>query len=179
MALSATRSCVRGAKIDSFCHIAHNCDIGEDTLVASHAMLGGSLRVGRRCWLGPATVFRDGLEIGDDAYVGLGALVVKDVAERRACDGLARSRDRGVQGAVAPPSATRDRALTTEPGNLDPELQRLWDQLARLNAQLREQARRDHGRINPFTENLFSWKEKGAYAGGEDVTDLRLRHDHR
>ena len=42
-------------------------------------VLGGSLRVGRRCWLGPATVFRDGLEIGDDAYVGLGALVFKDV----------------------------------------------------------------------------------------------------
>lgn len=70
----------RGVKIDSFCHIGHNCDIGEDTMVAAQAMLGGSLRVGRRCWLGPATVFRDGIEIGDDAYVGLGALVVKDVA---------------------------------------------------------------------------------------------------
>jgi UDP-3-O-[3-hydroxymyristoyl] glucosamine N-acyltransferase len=69
----------RGAKIDTFCHIAHNCDIGEDTMVVAHAMLGGSLKVGRRCWLGPATVFRDGLSIGDDAYVGLGALVVKDV----------------------------------------------------------------------------------------------------
>lgn len=60
--------------------------------------------------------------------------------------------------------------MTTEPGNLDPELQRLWEQLVRLNAHLRNQTRRDHGRINPFTENLFSWKEKGAYAGGEDVT---------
>lgn len=57
-----------------------------------------------------------------------------------------------------------------ESGNLDPELQRLWDQLVRLNAHLREQARGDHGRINPFAENLFSWKEKGAYAGCEDVT---------
>ena len=69
----------RGAKIDSFCHIGHNVEIGEDTLVAAQAMLGGSLKVGKRCWLGPATVFRDVLEVGDDAFVGLGALVVKDV----------------------------------------------------------------------------------------------------
>lgn len=60
--------------------------------------------------------------------------------------------------------------MTTDSGPLDPELQRLWEQLVRLNAHLREQALRDHGRINPFTENLFAWKEKGAYAGGADVT---------
>jgi UDP-3-O-[3-hydroxymyristoyl] glucosamine N-acyltransferase len=70
----------RGVKIDSFCHIGHNVEIGADTLVAAQAMLGGSLKVGERCWLGPATVYRDWITIGDDAFVGLGALVVKDIA---------------------------------------------------------------------------------------------------
>lgn len=59
---------------------------------------------------------------------------------------------------------------TPEPRDLDADLEQLWEQLVRLNAHLREHTRREHGRINPFAENLFSWKEKGEYAGGKDVT---------
>jgi acetyltransferase-like isoleucine patch superfamily enzyme len=40
----------------------------------------------------------------------------------------------------------------------------------RLNERLRDRVRSEHDRINPFAENLFAWKEKGAYAGGVDVT---------
>jgi UDP-3-O-[3-hydroxymyristoyl] glucosamine N-acyltransferase len=68
-----------GTKIDTGCHIGHNSVIGENTMIAARAMLGGSLKVGERCWLGPVTTYRDWLEIGDDAYIGLGSLVVKDV----------------------------------------------------------------------------------------------------
>ena len=40
----------------------------------------------------------------------------------------------------------------------------------RLNEQLRDRVRASHDRINPFAENLFGWKEKGAFVGGVDVT---------
>ena len=67
----------RGTKVDSCCHIAHNDDIGEDVLVAAHTMFSGSVTVGNRTWVGPATAFRDGLTIGDDSFVAIGSLVVR------------------------------------------------------------------------------------------------------
>lgn len=69
----------RGAKIDNLVHVAHNVDIGEGAFVIAHAMLGGSLQVGRNNWVGPGAVLRDNLALGDDAFIGIGALVVKDV----------------------------------------------------------------------------------------------------
>jgi UDP-3-O-[3-hydroxymyristoyl] glucosamine N-acyltransferase len=69
----------RGAKIDCFVHVAHNVVIGEDAVVVAHAMLGGSVRIGDRAWIAPCACIRDVIEIGDDATVGLGAVVVKNV----------------------------------------------------------------------------------------------------
>lgn len=70
----------RGTKIDSFVHVGHNVVIGEDAVVTAHAMLGGSARIGDRAWIAPCACIRDdGIEIGADAVVGLGAVVTKDV----------------------------------------------------------------------------------------------------
>lgn len=69
----------RGAKFDNFVHVAHNCEIGEDALVTAQCMLAGGVKVGKRCWLGPGSVFRDNITIGDGAFIGIGSLVVKDV----------------------------------------------------------------------------------------------------
>jgi UDP-3-O-[3-hydroxymyristoyl] glucosamine N-acyltransferase len=99
----------RGAKVGSVCHIGHNSDVGHDTMVAQ-SVLGGSVRVGRRCWLGPATVLRDGITIGDDVYVALGSLVVRDLASREAVMG---SPARPIDEYKAILKATR--ALASEP----------------------------------------------------------------
>ena len=50
------------------------------------------------------------------------------------------------------------------------ELRTLWERLIELNEQLRDHTRNRHGRVNPFAENLFDWKEKGSFVGGVDVT---------
>jgi UDP-3-O-[3-hydroxymyristoyl] glucosamine N-acyltransferase len=68
----------RGSKIGSGSHVGHNAAVGEDAMLAQ-GVLGGSVRVGARTWLGPGVLVRDGLRIGDDSYVGLGSLVVKDL----------------------------------------------------------------------------------------------------
>lgn len=70
----------RGAKIDNFVHIAHNVVVGRHSAVIAHAMIGGSTRIGDHAWIAPSACIRDGLTIGDRAVVGLGAVVVKDVA---------------------------------------------------------------------------------------------------
>ena len=59
-----------------------------------------------------------------------------------------------------------------KPGDveLDADLLQLWEQLLRLRSTLRDATRARYGRINPFDEDLFDWKEKGVFAGGKDVT---------
>lgn len=53
---------------------------------------------------------------------------------------------------------------------LDEELSTLWCQLRTLHSRLRDQTYVTYHRINPFTEDLFEWKEKGQFWGGKDVT---------
>lgn len=77
-----------GAKIDNLCHIAHNVEIGENSLVIALAMLGGSVRVGRNAWIAPGAIVREGKSIGGGATVGLGAVVTKDVAENDVVAGV-------------------------------------------------------------------------------------------
>jgi UDP-3-O-[3-hydroxymyristoyl] glucosamine N-acyltransferase len=68
-----------GVKIDNGAYIAHNVFVRRDTMIMANAVLCGSVRVGRRCWIAPGAVIRDGVSIGDDATVGLGAVVLHDV----------------------------------------------------------------------------------------------------
>ena len=37
----------RGAKIDNLVHIGHNCQIGEDVVIAAQTGLSGSIVIGR------------------------------------------------------------------------------------------------------------------------------------
>jgi UDP-3-O-[3-hydroxymyristoyl] glucosamine N-acyltransferase len=69
----------RGARIDNLVHIAHNVRVGPGTAVIAHAMVAGSVKLGERAWIAPAACLRDGVEVGDDAVVGLGAVVTRDV----------------------------------------------------------------------------------------------------
>jgi UDP-3-O-[3-hydroxymyristoyl] glucosamine N-acyltransferase len=69
----------RDSKLDDCCHVAHNVEIGRACLITAHTMLAGSTIIGDRCWVGPASAFRDGLAIGDDSFIGIGSLVVSDL----------------------------------------------------------------------------------------------------
>jgi acetyltransferase-like isoleucine patch superfamily enzyme len=54
-------------------------------------------------------------------------------------------------------------------GELDDDrLDRLADDLRALHARERDATRAAYGRINPFAEDLFAWRERGAYWAGED-----------
>lgn len=71
----------RNVKVDNLVHIAHNAVIGENSLVIAHAMVAGSCKVGRNAWIAPSAAIRNKVNVGDNATVGLGAVVVKDVAD--------------------------------------------------------------------------------------------------
>jgi UDP-3-O-[3-hydroxymyristoyl] glucosamine N-acyltransferase len=66
-------------KVNNLCHIAHNCRIGENTIIGACADLCGSVEVGRNSWIAPNCSIRQKLSVGEGAIVGMGAVVVKDV----------------------------------------------------------------------------------------------------
>lgn len=79
-AIDETRIC-RGAKIDNSAFISHNVFVGEDTFVVGETIMFGSSSVGSRSMISGNATIRNGIHIGDQAIVGMGAVVVKPVAE--------------------------------------------------------------------------------------------------
>jgi len=58
-----------GTKIDNLCQIAHNVEIGENCLFASHNGIAGSTKIGDRVVWGGQAGCADHLTIGDDAVL--------------------------------------------------------------------------------------------------------------
>lgn len=71
----------RGVKIDSHVNIGHNSIIGENTVLALGAIVGGSVTIGKNCMIGLGVVIRNGVSICDDVIVGMGSSVVSDITE--------------------------------------------------------------------------------------------------
>jgi UDP-3-O-[3-hydroxymyristoyl] glucosamine N-acyltransferase len=71
----------KGVKIDNLVHIAHNVDIGENTLVIACSMVAGSVVIGENSWIAPAASIRNGLKIGKNCTVGLGSVLTNDIED--------------------------------------------------------------------------------------------------
>jgi UDP-3-O-[3-hydroxymyristoyl] glucosamine N-acyltransferase len=70
----------RAAKIDSQVHIAHNCEVGEDCIIAAQTGLAGSVVVGRGVQVGGQVGIADHIDIGDGARIAAKSGVIGDVA---------------------------------------------------------------------------------------------------
>lgn len=67
-----------GARVDALSHIAHNAWIEEKAALAAPCWVNGSAHIGENAYLAGAIV-RNQCSVGNNAFVGLGAVVVKDV----------------------------------------------------------------------------------------------------
>ena len=68
-------------KIDNLCHIAHNVQIGKGCLVAAKAVICGSTVIGDNVYIGPNASIVDGITVQNNAVIGMGAIVRKEVQE--------------------------------------------------------------------------------------------------
>lgn len=66
-------------KIDNLVHIAHNCIIGEKSLIIACAEVSGGTIVGEKCWLGVGCSTMQKIKLGDNCLIGIGAVVIEDV----------------------------------------------------------------------------------------------------
>lgn len=67
-------------KVDNLVHIAHGVKIGKNSLIIANAMIAGSVEIGENVWVSPSSSIRQKLQVEDGALVGLGSVVVKNVA---------------------------------------------------------------------------------------------------
>ncbi len=59
-----------GVKIDNHCHIAHNCHIGADSILAGYAKVAGSARLGKGVVMAEDSGVTDHVTVGDGAMLG-------------------------------------------------------------------------------------------------------------
>jgi UDP-3-O-[3-hydroxymyristoyl] glucosamine N-acyltransferase len=69
----------RGTKIDNLVQIAHNCEIGEDVIIAAQSGVSGSTKIGAGAVLMAQSGIAGHLDIGEQAFVGARAGLHKDV----------------------------------------------------------------------------------------------------
>jgi UDP-3-O-[3-hydroxymyristoyl] glucosamine N-acyltransferase len=67
--------------IDNLAHIAHGVQIGKRTMITACVEMSGSSEIGEDCWLAPGTIIRNGVKIGNNTLIGMGAVVTKDFGD--------------------------------------------------------------------------------------------------
>lgn len=70
-----------GVKIDNLVQIAHNCQIGEHTVIAGCVGIAGSARIGKHCRIGGAAMILGHLEITDNVTVTPGSMITRSIAK--------------------------------------------------------------------------------------------------
>jgi UDP-3-O-[3-hydroxymyristoyl] glucosamine N-acyltransferase len=68
-----------GAKLDNICHIAHNCDLGENGFFTAGFMMGGSTKIGRQFVTGGNSVVTAHVTLGDNVILAGRSSVTHDV----------------------------------------------------------------------------------------------------
>ena len=69
-----------GVKLDNLVHIAHDCHIVKYSTITAGVSFCGYVNVGRSVRMAPNSTVLQRLSIGDNAIIGLGAVVLRDVA---------------------------------------------------------------------------------------------------
>jgi UDP-3-O-[3-hydroxymyristoyl] glucosamine N-acyltransferase len=77
----------RGVKLDNLIQIAHNVEIGENTVIASQSGVAGSSKVGKNCMIGGQVGISGHLKIGDGVKIAAQSGIGKDVEDNSIVQG--------------------------------------------------------------------------------------------
>jgi UDP-3-O-[3-hydroxymyristoyl] glucosamine N-acyltransferase len=68
-----------GTKLDNICHIAHNCDLGENGFYTAGFMMGGSTKIGRQFVTGGCSVVTSHVTLADNVVLAGRSAVTNDI----------------------------------------------------------------------------------------------------
>jgi UDP-3-O-[3-hydroxymyristoyl] glucosamine N-acyltransferase len=85
----------RGVKLDNLIQVGHNCEIGEDTVIAALAGFSGGTRIGRRCIIAGQVGTSQHIRVGDRAVLLGRAAVFRDVPANARVGGVIPAREYG------------------------------------------------------------------------------------
>ena len=71
----------RGVKLDNLIMIAHNVEIGENTVIAAQSGISGSTKVGKNCMLGGQVGLIGHLTLGDNVKIGAQAGISQNLKD--------------------------------------------------------------------------------------------------
>ena len=69
----------KGVKVDNLCQVAHNCVMGNNTVMSGMSALAGSTLIGDNCFIAGQTGFAGHLKVGDRVKVGARSAIYGDV----------------------------------------------------------------------------------------------------
>lgn len=70
-----------GVKLDNFVQIAHNVEIGENTVIAAHTGVSGSTKIGRNCLIAGQVGFVGHIKVADGVKIGAQSGISAEVTE--------------------------------------------------------------------------------------------------
>ena len=68
----------RGVKLDNLIQVAHNCEIGENTVMSAQVGMAGSTKIGSWCMVGGQAGFSGHIHVADKTFVGAQCGVISD-----------------------------------------------------------------------------------------------------
>lgn len=71
----------RGVKLDNLIQIAHNCEVGKDTVMAAQAGIAGSTKIGDECVLGGQVGIGGHISIGNGVQIGAQSGIISNTKE--------------------------------------------------------------------------------------------------
>ena len=68
--------------------VDHDCQIGEHSHICPGVRLAGNVRIGMGVMVGTGTSIIPGMEVGDEAVIGAGSVVVRPIPSRSVAMGV-------------------------------------------------------------------------------------------
>ena len=69
----------KGVKLDNLIQIAHNVEVGENTVMAAQVGVSGSTKIGKQCMLGGQVGLGGHITIGDNANIGAQSGIISNI----------------------------------------------------------------------------------------------------
>ena len=69
----------RGVKLDNLVQIAHNVEVGENTVMAAQVGIAGSVKIGSHCMFGGQVGLAGHIHIADGVVFGAQSGVISDI----------------------------------------------------------------------------------------------------